>query len=322
MEVYIQGGKTKLSANNEFFIIKDSYGKENKVSKENIDILILQNECSISSKAIVLALENDIPIILLDGIGRTIGKFWDCNFSKNSTLRRNQYRYLDSKFGLEVIKSWIIKKIKSQKEHLEKIEKYRKNLEFTKEKDTMNNSLEKIDGINEELSDVREKIMGYEGVASRAYYLGISKSLPERWNFCEREYQNSKNPYNLILNYLFGMLYVRCETELVKVGLDPYAGILHSDGDNKKSLLYDYIEQFRFLAWDIAYSMFSRKKVALCDFEEKDGKVEISKELRKELAHRFYQKLAQNLEVENQILNYKEVIKLEAKDLAQRLEKL
>lgn len=322
MEVYIQGGKTKLSASNEYFVVKDSYGKENKIPKETIDILILQNECSISSKAIVLAIENDIPIILLDGIGRTIGKFWNCNYSKNSILRKNQYKYLDSKLGLEIIKNWIIKKIISQREHLEKIEKYRKNLEFTKEKDTINNSLEKIGSIIEELCDVREKIMGYEGAASRAYYLAISKSLPERWNFNEREYQNSKNPYNLILNYLFGMLYVRCETELVKVGLDPYVGILHSDGDNKKSLLYDYIEQFRFLAWDIAYSMFSRKKVALSDFEEKDGKIEISKELRKELAHRFYQKLSQNLEIKNQILNYKELIKLEAKELAQKLEKL
>ncbi|MGL5936802.1 MAG: CRISPR-associated endonuclease Cas1, partial [Cetobacterium sp.] len=276
MEVYIQGKKTKISSRENCFIIKDYTGKEKILSTDLISTIVLENECTISSKAIILAVKNSIPITIIDTTGKVIGKFWDYSFSKNSILRKNQYKYLDSDYGVEIVKKWLLFKINSQIEHLQKIEKYRKNLSFEKEKLTMRNSIVEIQQIFGNSSEVREKIMGYEGVASRSYYTSIQKSLPERWNFSEREYQNSKNPYNLVLNYLFGILYIKCEVELVKYGLDPYVGILHSDQNNKKSLLYDYIEQYRIIAWEIAYTVFSRKLVALNDFEEVGDRVEIS----------------------------------------------
>lgn len=306
MDIIIEGNGNKITAKDNIFIIKDRDEKKTLFSSDLVKSIVLGRKGSITTKAINLALKSDIPIIILDDLGRVKGRFWTHNTSKTFDLKRKQYSFFDSQEGLSLVRDWIKIKIENQLLHIEKLEKNRVDTEIEKEKIRIKNCLKKIENNSLIGERVKERIMGYEGVSSRNYFSVIGKYLPKRWNFVKREHRNSRNPYNIVLNYLFGILYVVCEKELVISGLDPYYGVLHSNGINKKALLYDFIEQFRDICFQIAFSMFSRKKIALNQFEERDEQLFISRELRIMLAEILYSKL----EKEEWIERIRERIKL------------
>ncbi len=314
IDIFVEGNNNKLTAKEESFIIKDREEKKSIFSKDLVKSIVLGRKVSITTKAINLALENDIPIIVLDDLRRVKGRFWSHNISKSFILKSKQYSFFRRVEGLEFARKWIKKKIEYQLQHIERLEKNRDNDEIRKEKQRIRSCLKKIESISLTNEKIRERLMGYEGVSSRNYFSVIERYLPKRWNFTKREHRNSKNPYNIVLNYLFGILYIVCERELVVAGLDPYYGILHSNGVNRKALLYDFIEPFRDVCFQIAFSMFSRKKIALYHFEEVKGKVFISRELRITLAEVLYSKI----EKENGVL---ERVKDEIKLLIEEIEK-
>ena len=61
---------------------------------------------------------------------------------------------------------------------------------------------------------------------------------------------NGDDPFNMALNYGYGILYSRCERALLLVGLDPYGGFMHITRSGHTTLVYDFIEQFRPVAVD------------------------------------------------------------------------
>jgi len=75
--------------------------------------------------------------------------------------------------------------------------------------------------------------------------------IPEKYAFEARSRNPAKDPFNCMLNYSYGILYI--------AGLDPYIGIMHTDNYNKKALVYDMVEMYRGYMDEIV--LFSTKKV-------------------------------------------------------------
>ena len=129
-------------------------------------------------------------------------------------------------------------------------------------------------GIAEE---VRNSIMGYEGTASRIYYLALSELLPKEYRFNGRSNRPAKDMFNCSLNYGFGILYSRTERALVVAGLDPFIGILHTDNYNKTSLTYDICEPFRYMIIEPIYKLYTRKTVNQECFDKVYGGLTLNK---------------------------------------------
>lgn len=53
------------------------------------------------------------------------------------------------------------------------------------------------------------------------------------------------DPVNAILNYAYGVLEGQCRTALTSLGFDIACGVLHSDRDDRDSLVYDLMEPLR-----------------------------------------------------------------------------
>ncbi len=51
------------------------------------------------------------------------------------------------------------------------------------------------------------------------------------------------------------------EKSCILAGLDPYVGFLHTDNYNKKSMVFDLIEPFRFLADQTVTHLFTGRKI-------------------------------------------------------------
>ena len=88
-----------------------------------------------------------------------------------------------------------------------------------------------------------------EARAARVYWQAVARLLPPEYGFAGRDHA-SPDPFNLALNYGYGILYARCERALVLAGLDPYGGFMHAPKSGKTTLVFDFIEQFRPVAVD------------------------------------------------------------------------
>ena len=102
-----------------------------------------------------------------------------------------------------------------------------------------------------------ERFRGQEGTASRLYFQQLGKYLAGHgWAFSGRQQHPAYEPFNALLNYLYGMGYTAVHLALLKSGLDPYMGVLHADQwGARPTLAYDAIEPYRPCADEVALEL-------------------------------------------------------------------
>jgi CRISPR-associated protein Cas1 len=105
--------------------------------------------------------------------------------------------------------------------------------------------------------------------------------------------------FNAFLNYAYGVLYARVEKALMLAGLDPYAGFMHRDDYNHKSLVYDCIEPYRAWADKVVFSLFSGKKVNQTHADAITGGFSLNAEGKKLLMEAY------NEYLENDVIRYR-----------------
>jgi len=208
---------------------------------------------------------------------------------------------LSDAVGLDFIKRWICLKIMNQYRFVKTLFSKRNWIseEDNQRMELMRNyavSIFNADGNLEELSPL---IMGLEGSASRVYFSLLAMMLPDPWKFSGRSSRPAKDAFNAFLNYAYGILYSKTEKALVIAGLDPYIGLLHSDNYNKKSFVFDFIENYRILADEPVFYMFTRSKCKPEYLESVYKGVALSTEGKKFFAPYFLEYLDQIIRYRN-----------------------
>ena len=278
MELIIESLNTKLYKKNSIFLVeKDSI--TTKIPTANLERIILNKGVNVTTNALVFALESNIDVIFVNDFNEVIGKLSNEKFGSTTKIRRNQYFIFSNEKGAEIGKYLLLKKLNSFNEYL-KIIKGKKNI-------TISKNIENLEFLKGNPNDIREAIMGFEGNSSNIFYREINELLPLKYQFSKREHQNAKEPFNILLNYCFGVLYRICEGELIKTGLDPYVGIFHTDDYNKKSFLFDFIEAFRFYGIETVIDFIKKKYIRETHFYNgsltKEGKEAILQYFKKQL---------------------------------------
>ncbi|MFV0579543.1 MAG: CRISPR-associated endonuclease Cas1 [Fusobacterium ulcerans] len=315
MDIYIQKFGSSLKKEKEHFLISSS--EENQpLSVDIVDCFIISDGCSITTDSLKLAIENNIPLYFSDNVGRIYGKIWNTSYNTSAELHLKQLKIFSSKYGNLIGRKWIIEKIETQKKHLMKLH-MRKKLSFFEIEKQFNEIIEKIRKINLEIENYSNIIMGYEGNASRIYYSHINNFLSDTWKFEKRNHQGAKEPYNIILNYLFGVLYSKIDHILTINGLNLNIGILHSNLINQKSLLFDFIEPYRYIVWEVTFGLFSKKLINKSFFNLEDNK--LTYEGKKIILTEFYKKLNQTRELNNKNYKLEHLISKKVKNLVKDL---
>ena len=147
----------------------------------------------------------------------------------------------------------------------------------------------------------------------------MAEFIPKEYKFEKRTHKDSKDEFNNMLNYCFGILYSKIEKSLIIAGLDPFIGGIHSTFYNNKSLVYDFIENFRFLATEAVFSYFTRKLINKSYFEILDDKFLLSKEGKKFISKIFNEKMQQKVNYKNKNVSYESLIQWKAYDLAKEV---
>lgn len=235
-----------------------------KIAPTKINSILLSKGTSLSYEAVNLALTYNIDILFLEFEGTPIGRIWHSKLGSTTKIRKHQLVASINEVGVEYTKAWITNKIINQIEFLKKLKKHRSS-----EAKYFDETIEKLEqskiGIENQkaktISEIADNIRGFEGTAGRLYFEILSKILPEENRFNGRSSRPAKDSFNAFLNYGFGVLYSKVEKALIIAGLDPYLGFLHRDDYNQKSMVFDFIEQYRIYIEEVVFKLFSAKKV-------------------------------------------------------------
>lgn len=310
MEIIINSYGSKLSCKNNCLVFSNKETKEKRfLSILKVTSIVVETECSITKAAFAICLKKGIPIFFLNnrtydllGFSHTLTK------NKYGLLKMKQYKVFSDDSAISIGKNWIILKMESQKKHLEKALKSKKREDLLKNVLIINSYIKKI-LLLENIKENKEKILGFEGISSKIYYKSISEILDKKWKFSHRETRGAKQEYNICLNYLYAIIYRKLTIALVKAGFEIGIGIIHVENNYNSPLLYDFIEPFRFFAFETCYEYFSQKFVRVKHFEDTNkGKI-LTKEGKEVLLQLFYNKCESNIKIHRKNFHFNSYLK-------------
>jgi CRISPR-associated protein Cas1 len=277
MQLVINTPGTFITQKDGCFSLKQKE-KRFDISPLKVEGIVISNQAIISSQAVVLALEHNIDIVFLDIYGDPMGRIWFSKMGSTALVRRRQLEAMDSSLGLQLVIDLVTQKIKNQVCFLKKLMYARpgRQKHFITSVQAIQKAWSDLSSSGTDLDVARNRLMGLEGIAGRAYFQCLSGLLPEKYRFDGRSRRPAKDPFNASLNYCYGILYSLVEKACILSGLDPYIGFLHTDNYNKKSLVFDLIEPFRIYGEQTAVYLFTGKKMKDDYFDAKEGSVSLN----------------------------------------------
>ncbi len=262
MQLVINSPGTFITQKDECFRLKNK-DRVFDISPLKVESIVISNQAMISSQAVVQALEHNIDIIFLDGFGDPLGRVWFSKMGSTALIRRKQLEAAGGSIGVDLVLDMIQQKMANQIRFLKKLMHARPGKEslFSDAIKIIERALSDLESDQENLDEIRNRLMGLEGTAGRAYFQCLSKIMPEKYRFEGRSRRPARDPFNAVLNYCYGILYGRVEKACILAGLDPYIGFMHTDNYNKKSMVFDLIEPFRIYGEQTAVYLFTGKKM-------------------------------------------------------------
>lgn len=247
MHIVLNSYGTSLQREGGRFVVFTSDGKDYIIA-DQVRTITMSKGAKVSSDAILLAIEHEIDLLFVDGMGTPKGRVWSVKYGSIATIRKNQLEFIFNPKAVDWVKQLLAYKMDTQialllamdpetEESKNLLQRAINALEDHKQK------LLQLEG--EVVADIAPSVRGWEGAASRRYFQAISTVLPEAYRFSGRSQNPATDAFNALLNYGYGMLYGKVEGALIKAGIDPYVGIFHRDDYNRPVLVFDVIERYR-----------------------------------------------------------------------------
>jgi CRISPR-associated protein Cas1 len=262
MQLVLNTPGSFLKKNKNCFLVKNDE-KSFEVSADKVESILISTSATITTDAVKFAVENNVDIVFLDHFGDPFGRVWHSKLGSTVLIRRRQLEISDQPTGFEIAKEWILAKLDNQINFLKDLKKNRPEMKYE-----LQGYISDIEGFRDDLSamegildEMRGRVMGFEGIASRSYFSALSTIMPDKWKFAGRSRNPAVDEFNCLLNYGYGVLYSMVEKGCIIAGLDPYVGFMHTDNYNKKSLVFDLIEMYRNYVDRSVVNLFSKKQV-------------------------------------------------------------
>ncbi len=251
-----------------------------EISSSKVSSILISTAAYLTTDAIKLAIEHNIDIIFIDEVGEPYARIWHSRFGSTTEIRRRQIEIAENETGFNLALSWVRRKFDNQIELLQKLRttRSRKSAEITEYIRKLDNCRKQLETLTGTVEEKRGTIMGIEGSGGRIYFAALSFLMPEGFKFAGRSRNPANDEFNALLNYAYGILYARVERACIIAGLDPYVGILHTDNYNKKSLVFDIIENYRTWADEVVINLFAARRVKKEQFDRLENGYTLNKD--------------------------------------------
>lgn len=255
--LFLVGYGVRIGYRNGSFMIVDKESKKTISPLEIDQVIIASSGVLITSKAVRKMIEYGIDLVFLDSRGRPVGRVYPPFINRTVDTRRKQYMIYNTDRAVEIIRALIKAKALNQAGLLKRYYYITREKLLRDAVYEMRSIISDIEEYEGSFMDARDYFRTREALIARLYWDAVSAILPRDIDFNGRDY-DSPDPFNISLNYGYGILYKECWSALVLAGLDPYAGYMHVDRSGRPVLVYDYIEQFRFIVDFVLLKIFRR----------------------------------------------------------------
>ena len=227
--LYVNEQGAKIGVEGGYFMVYTTDGMVKKIPKETLEAVVIFGHVHMSSHSVGEVLRRGITVSIFSASGRYFGRLESTMFSNSEILRSQIKAMEDEHLKISLTKKVIKAKIANQKVLLRR---YGKQLTVIEDYiNTMNRIEESIDRVDE-----TEKILGYEGMAAKIYFKGISSTLPKEFQFQGRNRRPPRDPFNSLISLGYTLLMYEIFGNITNRGLSPYIGFLHKDKLNHPTL--------------------------------------------------------------------------------------
>lgn len=323
MQLVLNTHGLSLTVSKGIFFVKAGEEKR-QISPEQISSIGVTSPCMISSAAIELAAQAEIPIYFYDERGDAFACLRSPYFESIATLRRKQVYFSDQTAGTIWVTEQFGMKSQNQIEVLELVA-----AKVPGQKELLKQVIMRIHAASSRMEAQTPEppspawtsaIMGWEGSLARYYWDAIGAAMPEGWKFSSRNRRPALDPFNATINYFYGMLYGIVEQALFAAGLDPHLGILHVDEYDRPTLAFDLIEPFRPWVDGLVLGQILDGKMDLAWFDVLDGSFRLNMAGKKALIPGFNGFMQESIRWQNRQMTRLAHIYRCAGELAKRID--
>lgn len=297
--LYITSSDYYLSLDGENVVISQNKKDVGRLPLHNLESIVTCGYAGASPALMEKCAVNNISLTFLSSTGRFRAKVTGKAYG-NILLRRTQYRMADSeKASLEVARNFMIGKIYNERGVINRaIRDYAERLdtgELTRVSLQLKDTLDAV-----RAADTMEVLRGHEGEAASRYFSQFDQLILQQKEDFLFDVRNRRPPLdrvNALLSFTYSLLTGMCVAALESVGLDPYAGFMHTDRPGRCSLALDLLEELRAPYADrFVLSCINKKVVDGDDFEQKEnGAVFLKETGRKKYLAAWQNKKAEKL---------------------------
>lgn len=243
---------TSVGRSGETLVVKPPDGAPpTKHAIREIDSLLVHGYCQVTTQALNLCVDREIPVHWLTTSGRHTASL---TASAGQVQRRlRQYRALaDEATCLRLAKSLARAKIESQHRYL-----LRGSRGDEQARDAMLPNLIPLRSALASLESApnRDSLRGFEGSAAVGYFRGLdrllSPTVPESLRYSARSRRPPLDRFNALLGFGYGLLHTAVMRAILTAGLEPSLGFFHTPRSAAYPLVLDLMELFRVPLWDM-----------------------------------------------------------------------
>jgi len=213
------------------------------------EVIVASRGVSLSSDLVEELCGRGIRLGFLSSNGQPVALVTSPLLTATVETRRAQLAAYENELGADLCRWVVAGKIRNQEKLLRYFGKSREGERRRRLEEaaaTLRKSRRQalaLEGVMPEV--VRGPLLGLEGTAGRIYWEEIGAVLPDETGFEGRRHRGASDGVNAALNYGYGILYSHVWGAVMNAGLEPFAGLLHTDRSGKPSLVLDLAEEFR-----------------------------------------------------------------------------
>lgn len=296
----------------------------------HVQTILLHPKCSLTTDAVLLAERHGTTCLILDEKGEPTVFLAGMRSPNALETWKRQLELQGTPQGLAFARDWLCLKVQRKMEWLPRLRNYRKD-----QPESLNAIALCADALAQTHTKLRDQsllhvseaaasLRGIEGQGQKAWLALINFLLPRQYKFDQRSRQPSRDLFNAMLNYGYGILYNWAEKALWEANVNPYFGFMHSSERKNKALLYDFIEPYRPWMDRAVFKLCSAKEMLPQHTEpHPDGGLWLTRDGKRLLANTVYDTFrSQKIQLADRNWSLRSTIGHEARQFSSALNRL
>ena len=282
--LYIMNEKSYLTLDGENIVIKKEGKEVGRVPLHNLESIVCMSYIGASPALMGKCAKNNIGLSFVKPTGQFMARISGPSYG-NILLRKQQYKISDDKASaMNYAKNFIYGKLYNSRSVVKRaVRDYAMRLDCDKLSRVCEHITEQIENVKNASSI--DEIRGYEGETAKEYFSIFDDLIlqqKQEFVFEGRTRRPPLDAVNAMLSFCYTLLESMCCSALEIVGLDPYAGFMHTDRPGRHSLALDLMEELRTpLADRFVLTLINKKVINGKGFVRKeDGAIIMGSETR------------------------------------------